>query len=74
MTLCNTACSAWSVGVGASTNAGTPTSPRKYTSGTARRAEPAPLATDGHQLVVAAVATPQSQMAVGQDAALEEGA
>ena len=43
-----------------------------HTPGTARRAEPALLATEGHQLVVAAVAIPQSQKAMGQDAAFEE--
>jgi hypothetical protein len=40
---------------------------------TARRAKPAPLAAQCDQLVVAAVAAAQSQEAVGQDAALEEG-
>jgi hypothetical protein len=39
----------------------------------ARRAEPAPLATEGDQLAVAAVAAAQAQAAVGQDAAFEEG-
>jgi hypothetical protein len=39
----------------------------------ARRAEPAPLAAEGQQLVVAAFAAAQPEHAVGQDAALEEG-
>jgi hypothetical protein len=39
----------------------------------ARRAEAAPLATEGQQLVVAAFAAAQPQEAVGQDAAFEEG-
>ena len=39
---------------------------------TARWAKAAPLATEGDQLVVAAVTAAQSQEAVGQDAALEE--
>ena len=39
----------------------------------ARRAEPAALAAEGQQLVVAALAAAQPQEAVGQDAALEEG-
>lgn len=40
--------------------------------GSARRAKAAPLATEGDQLVVAAVAAAQAQEAVGQDAALEK--
>ena len=39
----------------------------------ARRAKAAPLAAEGDQLVVAAVAAAQPQKAVGQDAAFEEG-
>jgi hypothetical protein len=39
----------------------------------ARRAEPAPLAAEGQQLVVAALAAAQPQETVSQDAALEEG-
>jgi len=39
----------------------------------ARGAEPAPLAADRQQLVVAALASAQPQEAAGQDAALEEG-
>ena len=39
----------------------------------ARRAKAAPLAAEGDQLVVAAVAAAQPQEAVGQDAAFEEG-
>jgi len=38
----------------------------------ARRAKAAPLATEGDQLVVAAVAAAQSQEAVREDAALQE--
>ena len=41
--------------------------------GPARRAKAAPLAAEGDQLVVAAVATAQAQEAVGQDAAFEKG-
>ena len=37
----------------------------------ARRAEPSPLAAEGQQLVVAALAAAQPEEAVGQDAALE---
>jgi hypothetical protein len=40
--------------------------------GPARRAEPAPLAAERDQLVVAAATTAQAQEAVGQDAAFEE--
>jgi len=40
---------------------------------TARRAKPAALATEGDQLVVAAVTAAQAQEAVGQDAAFEKG-
>ncbi|HEY6356491.1 MAG TPA: hypothetical protein VIY30_18560 [Burkholderiaceae bacterium] len=39
---------------------------------TARRAEPAPLAAEGQQLVVAAIVAAQPQEAVGEDAAFEE--
>jgi len=39
----------------------------------ARGAKAAPLAREGDQLVVAAVATTQAQKAAGQDAALQEG-
>ena len=45
----------------------------RYATGTTRRAEPAPLATEGDQPVVAAVAAAQAQEAVGQDAGFEEG-
>lgn len=38
-----------------------------------RRAEPAPLAAEGDQLVVAAVTAAQPQEAMGQDAAFDEG-
>ncbi|MBK8763788.1 MAG: hypothetical protein IPM01_03835 [Burkholderiaceae bacterium] len=38
----------------------------------ARRAKAAPLATEGDELVVAAVAAAQSQEAVREDAALQE--
>jgi hypothetical protein len=42
------------------------------TTGTARRAKPAPLAAERDQLVVTAVAAAQSQEAVREDAAFEE--
>ncbi len=45
----------------------------RHAPGTARGAEPAPLAAEGDQLVVAAVTAAQAQEAVGQDAAFEEG-
>lgn len=45
----------------------------RHAPGSARWAEPAPLATERDELVVAAVAAVQSQEAVGQDAAFEEG-
>ena len=45
----------------------------RHVPGTARRAEPAPLAAECHQLVVAAVAAAQAQEAVSQDAAFKEG-
>jgi len=45
----------------------------RHASGAARRAEAAPLAAEGNELVVAAVATAHPQEAVGQDAALEKG-
>ena len=44
----------------------------RHAPGPARGAKPAPLATERHQLVVAAVAAVQAQEAVGQDAALQE--
>jgi hypothetical protein len=43
-----------------------------HTPGSARRAEAAELATEGDQLVMAAVAAAQAQEAEGQDAAFEE--
>ena len=45
-----------------------------HAAGAARRAKAAPLAAEGDQFVVAAVNAAQPQEAVGQDAALEEGA
>jgi hypothetical protein len=45
----------------------------RHATGTATRAELAPLAAEGHELVVAAVAIAQPQKAVGQDAAFKEG-
>jgi hypothetical protein len=42
----------------------------RHPSRAARGAEAAPLAAERQQLVVAAVATPQSQKAVGQDASV----
>lgn len=45
----------------------------RHAPGAARRAEAAALATQGDELVVAAVAAAQSQEAVGQDGAFEEG-
>jgi hypothetical protein len=45
----------------------------RHVPGTARRAKPAQLAAERDQLVVAAVAAAQSQEAVGQDSAFEEG-
>ena len=45
----------------------------RHTPGTARRAKPAPLAAERDQLFVAAGTAGQSQEAVGQDAACEEG-
>jgi len=45
----------------------------RHAPGPARGAKAAPLAREGDQLVVAAVAAAQSQEAVGQDAALQEG-
>ena len=45
----------------------------RHAPGTARRAEPAPLAAEGDQLVVAAITAAQAQEAVGQDAAFQEG-
>jgi hypothetical protein len=45
----------------------------RHAAGTAGRAEPAPLAAERQQLVVAAFAAAQPEHAVGQDAALEEG-
>ncbi len=45
----------------------------RHAPGSARRAEPPPLAAEGNQLVVPAVAAAQPQEAVGQDAALEDG-
>ena len=44
-----------------------------HASGAARGTETTPLATEGDQLVVAAVGAAQPQEAVGQDAAFEEG-
>jgi hypothetical protein len=45
----------------------------RHAPGPARRAKAAPFAAEGDQLVVAAVAAAQTQEAVGQDAAFEEG-
>jgi hypothetical protein len=45
----------------------------RHASGAARRPEAAPLAAEGDELVVAAVAAAQPQKAVGRDAALEKG-
>src|SRR4051794_24351208 len=39
----------------------------------ARRAEPAPLTGEGHQLLVRALRTTQAQKPVGEDATLEKG-
>ena len=44
-----------------------------HTPGPARRAKASALAGEGDQLVIPAVATAQTQKAVGQDAALQEG-
>jgi hypothetical protein len=46
----------------------------RHAPGAARGAEPAALATEGQQLVVAALAAAQPQEPVRQDAALEKGA
>jgi hypothetical protein len=45
----------------------------RHAARTARGAEPAALAAEGQQLVVTAIAAAQSQEALRQDAALEEG-
>ena len=45
----------------------------RHPPGPARGAKATPLAAEGDQLVVAAVAAAQAQEAVGQDAAFEEG-
>ncbi len=45
----------------------------RHAPGPARRAQAAPLAAEGNQLVVAAVAAAQAQQAVGLDGAFEEG-
>ena len=45
----------------------------RHAPGTALRAEPAALAAEGQQLVVAAIPAAQAQEPVGQDAALKEG-
>ena len=44
----------------------------RHTPGAARGAEPVPLAAEGDQLVMPAVAAAQPQEAVGQDAVFEE--
>ena len=44
----------------------------RHAPGAARRAKAAPLATEGDELVVPAVAAAQPQEAVGQDAAFEK--
>ncbi len=45
----------------------------RHASGSARGAEPPPLATEGQQLVVPAIPAAQAQEPVGQDTALQEG-
>ena len=75
MILCNTACSASSVGAGAATNSGGPSVPRWHTpfSTLQCRAKAAAFAAEGDRFVVPAVAAAPAQEAVGQDAAFEEG-